>query len=193
MILNDRASKPKKQGVLVLGIGNVLLSDEGVGVQAVMELRRRYAFPAEVKLLDGGTSGMELLPALCDCASLIIIDAVKTGYPAGSVVRIEGADVPKTFMTRISPHQLGISDILATASLTDDLPHKMVLFGVEPESLEVGLILTETVRAGFDQLLDAVIAELESIGFSPQPPKELTAYNGSNITDYFFSTGGGER
>ena len=92
---------------LVLGVGNVILGDEGIGVRAVEELQRRYSFPDDVELLDGGTSGIELLRYFDDIEHLLIVDAVSAGHPPGSVLRVEGEDVPATFETRITPHQLG--------------------------------------------------------------------------------------
>jgi hydrogenase maturation protease len=107
---------------LVMGVGNVLLSDEGVGVRIIEELEHRYRFPEEVEILDGGTSGIELLRFFDERDHLIIVDAVSADHPPGTVMRIEGADVPATFETRITPHQLGLSDLLATAKLTGQMP-----------------------------------------------------------------------
>lgn len=155
--------------ILVLGIGNVLLTDEGVGVRALNELERRYTFPENVELLDGGTAGIELLRHIRNRDYLIIIDAMKFDKEPGTVSRIEGKDVPAAFLTRISPHQLGLSDLLAAAMLTDELPKNLVLFGVEPESLDIGLDLTDTVEASLEKLMGAVIDELQSAGCSVVP------------------------
>ena len=148
--------------ILVLGIGNVLLTDEGIGVRALNELGRRYTFPENVELLDGGTAGIELLRHIRKRDYLIIIDAMKWGKEPGTVIRVEGNDVPAAFRTRISPHQLGLSDLLAAAMLTDELPKNLVLFGVEPESLDIGLDLTDAVEASLDKLIGAVLEELRS-------------------------------
>lgn len=150
--------------ILVLGIGNVLLTDESVGVRAVNELARRYVFSDQVELLDGGTAGIELLRHIAGREHLIIIDAMKCDLPPGTVVRVEGSDVPAAFRTRISPHQLGLSDLLAAAMLTDELPGNLVLFGVEPASLEPGLELSDTVEASVDKLLKGVCDELRALG-----------------------------
>jgi len=155
--------------ILVLGIGNVLLTDEGVGVRALNELERRYTFPENVELLDGGTAGIELLRHIRNRDYLIIIDAMKFDQEPGTVSRVEGQDVPAAFRTRISPHQLGLSDLLAAAMLTDELPKNLVLFGVEPESLNIGLDLTDTVEASLEKLTGAILEELRSIGCSIVP------------------------
>jgi hydrogenase maturation protease len=150
--------------ILILGIGNVLLTDEGIGVRALKELERRFTFPDNVELLDGGTAGIELLRHIRLRDYLIIIDAMKCDQEPGTVFRVEGADVPAAFRTRISPHQLGLSDLLAAAMLTDELPKNLVLFGVEPESIDIGLDLTDTVEASVEKLVNAVADELRTIG-----------------------------
>ena len=155
--------------ILVLGIGNVLLTDEGIGVRALKELERRYTFPENVELLDGGTAGIELLRHIRNRDYLIIIDAMKFNQEPGTVSRVVGNDVPAAFRTRISPHQLGLSDLLAAAMLTGELPENLVLFGVEPESLDIGLNLTDKVEASVEKLTGAVIDELRSVGCSIVP------------------------
>lgn len=154
---------------LILGIGNVLLTDEGVGVRALNELERRYIFSDDVELLDGGTSGIELLRHIQSRDHLIIIDAMTCDQPPGTVFRVENQEVPAVFRTRISPHQLGLSDLLAAAMLTDSLPEHLVLFGVEPESVDIGLELTETVESSLDKLITGVVEELRNIGCSVVP------------------------
>ena len=149
-----------------MGVGNVILGDEGIGVRAVEELQRRYRFPEDVEVLDGGTSGIELLRFFDDVDHLIIIDAISAGHPPGSVLRVEGDDVPATFETRITPHQLGLSDLLATARLTDQMPGHLVLFGVEPKSLESGVGFTPEVEGALDKLLGHVVEELGRLGYN---------------------------
>ncbi|MBW2467169.1 MAG: HyaD/HybD family hydrogenase maturation endopeptidase [Deltaproteobacteria bacterium] len=156
---------------LVLGVGNVLLTDEGVGVRALKELERRFSFSDDVELLDGGTSGIELLRHIQGRDNLIIIDCMTFDQPPGTVYKVENEDVPAAFRTRISPHQLGLSDLLAALMLTDGLPENLVLFGVEPESIDIGLELTTTVESSLDKLITAIAEELRRIGCSVVPHK----------------------
>lgn len=151
---------------LVLGVGNVLLLDEGIGIRAIEELQRRYDFPDEVHLLDGGTSGIELLRFFDGVDHLIIIDAISAGKPPGAVMRVEGDDVPATFETRITPHQLGLSDLLATAKLTDVMPGRLVLFGVEPKTMESGLGFSPEVEGALEKLMGHVVGELRQLGYT---------------------------
>lgn len=154
--------------VLVLGIGNILLSDEGAGIKAVEELQKRYCMPPEVDIVDGGTMGLDLLPYLDNRSHLFIIDAVKSEKPPGTTTRIPLDDPPAYFRTKISPHQLGLSELLAVASITDSLPAAIVLFGIEPEKLATSLELSAAVAKNIAALADMVAAELEQIGFSLQ-------------------------
>jgi hydrogenase maturation protease len=139
--------------------------DEGIGVRVVEELLKRFRFSEDVEVLDGGTSGIELLSYFTGKDHLIIVDAVKSGHAPGTVVRMEGEDVPATFMVRISPHQLGISDVLAAARLTGELPQQMVLFGMEPKHLETGLDLSEDVRKSLPKLVNVVIEQIRDFGY----------------------------
>jgi hydrogenase maturation protease len=155
--------------ILVLGVGNLLLMDEGLGVRALETIEQRYEIPAGVELMDGGTSGMELLGYIQGRDALIILDAVTCNKSPGTIVRMEGDQVPALFRKKISPHQLGLSDLIAAARLTDSLPGKVVLFGVEPKELGTGLDLSDTVAGILEQLADLVAFELESLGADLAP------------------------
>ncbi len=158
----------------MLGVGNVLLRDEGLGVRAIEELQRRFAFGDDVELLDGGTAGIELLRHLDGRDHIVIVDAIAAGQPPGSVMRVEGEDVPRTFHVRITPHQIGLSDMLATALLSDCLTGTMVMFGVEPKDMTTGLALSPEVDGALDKLVGAVVEELRTRGYRaeerPDPP-----------------------
>lgn len=155
--------------ILVLGVGSILMTDEGIGVRAVEELQRRFRFPDNVEVLDGGTSGIELLSYISGKDYLIIIDAVKSGSPPGTLVRVEGKDVPARFRTRLSPHQLGISDLLAVATLNDEMPKELLLFGIEPKDIVMGIGLSDEVKANLGRLIDVVIDELRRVGCPVEP------------------------
>lgn len=153
---------------LVLGIGNLLLSDEAVGCRCVEELERRYTLPPEVQCVDGGTAGYELLPLIQDAEALIIIDALTDGRPPGTVVLVEDSEVPRLMQTRTSPHQIGISEILATAQMTDKMPQRLLLFGIEPKTLEVALGLSPEVSQAMEKVLAEVVSALQALGHQLQ-------------------------
>ncbi|MBL8660942.1 MAG: HyaD/HybD family hydrogenase maturation endopeptidase [Rhodospirillales bacterium] len=149
-----------RPGTLILGLGNLLLSDEGIGVHAVGALVEQVQLPPDVEVLDGGTSGMDLLDQIAARVHLIVVDAVKTGRPPGSVVRLTGEEVPAFFQSRISPHQLGLSDVLAVLRLMDCAPERVTVIGVEPVCLDLGLALSPAVAACLPEVLALIRAEL---------------------------------
>ncbi len=149
---------------IVLGIGNVLLSDEGVGVHAVKALVQQYNLGKDVEVVDGGTTGMELLPDLEGADHLVVIDAIRAGQPRASVVRLEGDQVPAFFKTKISPHQVGLSDVLAALAFKGHAPAHVVLIGVQPVTLSLGMNLSPEVNARLDDVLTLVVRELATCG-----------------------------
>lgn len=150
---------------LVLGLGNILLRDEGVGVRVVEALVERYVLPTEVEVVDGGTAGMDLLNTLAGCDHLLICDAVRISERPGSVVKLADAQVPALFQTRCSPHQLGLSDLLATLTLTGEAPATVTLVGIIPADLGLGLELSPAVAGVVGQAVECLAAELRGLGY----------------------------
>ena len=155
--------------VLVLGLGNILLSDEGAGVRAVEELRKHYDLSDLVKIIDGGTMGLELLPYFEKRSHILIVDAVKSGNPPGTVTRIE--DPPAFLQEKTSPHQIGLPDVLRIAAITGSLPRNVILLGIEPKRLSTGLDLSAEVALNLNRLVEMVVAELDKIGIKVQSKK----------------------
>jgi hydrogenase maturation protease len=153
--------------IVVLGVGNVLMADEGVGVHAVNELEKRWVFPEHVRCVDGGTSTHELLGDLEHLDRLIVVDAVTSGAAPATLLRLEGDAVPSVFTTRFSPHQVGLSDLLATLRLLGREPKHVVLLGVEPAELRLSMDLSPTVAARLPELMSNVLAELARAGVQP--------------------------
>lgn len=155
--------------VLVLGIGNLIMTDDGIGVRVVQRLAASHRFPPGVAVVDGGTLGLDLLPMLEGIDRLLIVDAVETGGPPGTMARLAGEEIPLAFRTKLSPHQMGLQDLLAVADLQGNLPGEMVLWGVQPESVEVGMELTAAVAAREELLKEEVLTELAGWGIVPAP------------------------
>ncbi len=151
--------------LLVLGLGNVLLEDDGVGVGAVALLLDRYEAPPGVRVLDGGTLGLSLLPHLEEAETVILVDAIRTDEPPGSLVHLEGADVGPAVATRLSPHQIGVADLLDSARWVDRYPARVVLLGIVPESMELAVGLSPSVRAALPDLVDRIVDETRAMGF----------------------------
>ncbi|ADO45402.1 hydrogenase expression/formation protein [Hydrogenobacter thermophilus TK-6] len=149
---------------LLLGIGNILLSDEGLGVRAVEELKSRFKFPPYVELMDGGTLGMDLLYFMEGFERLLVIDAVLGGNPPGTLYKFNDEEVKAYFKRKVSAHELGFQEILALAVLLGKRPKEIVLVGMEPESLNISLELSTTVKERLHLLIEEVLKQLEDWG-----------------------------
>ncbi len=159
--------------VLVLGVGNVLLRDEGLGVHAIRRLAERYRLPESVTVVDGGTSGLDLLDLIAGREQLIIVDAVAHDGPPETMIRMVDGEIPAFLQTKISPHQLGLSDLLAVLQLTGDAPSRITLFGLQPADMGLGLDLSAPLSARVDALVEAVASELSALGCDLQDMRAL--------------------
>ncbi len=147
--------------VVVLGVGNLIMGDEGVGVRCVQRLEAEGALPPDTVILDGGTSTHELLGDLEDLDLLVIVDAVATGGAPGSLVRLEGDAIPSILSNTLSPHQHGIHDLLGTLQLLGRAPKRVVLVGVTPLRMTLSLELSPEVAAALPELAARVCAEVK--------------------------------
>ncbi len=147
--------------ITVLGVGNILLQDEGFGVRVVEKLIERYRFPDDVQVLDGGTLGLELVRFLAGTRRLLIVDAINGDGISGTFYRLADEEVQAYFQEKVSMHELGIKDVLAVLGVTGQPVKEVVIIGVQPESLEVGLDLTPVVARAMDGVITAICAELQ--------------------------------
>lgn len=157
---------------LVLGLGNVLCCDDGVGVFALEALRRRFVWPDDVALVDGGTLGLALLPTLESARQVWILDAVEADAPPGTLVSIEGEDVEPALRERLSPHQVGVADLLDALHWRDTWPERLRVLGLVPESLELRIGLSPDVQEGLEGLIDRAAFELMLAGHALVPAPE---------------------
>jgi hydrogenase maturation protease len=152
--------------LLILGLGNLLCSDDGVGAVAVHRLLCEYEAPEGAVVLDGGTLGMALLPHLESADVAILVDAIRTDEPAGTLVRLEGEEVAPAVAARLSVHQVGVADLLDSARLLGRYPPRVILLGLVPTSIGLGVELTPAVQARLPSLVAAVVAEARALGFA---------------------------
>lgn len=146
---------------MVLGLGNLVHSDDGVGVHAIERLQKDSNVPPGVVLIDGGTQGLSLLPHISGFQRLLVIDAVDVGQTPGTLLRLEGRALEK-LPGKPSVHQLGFADLMIAMKLLGESPEEVIVIGVQPQSTEWSAELTEPVRASLDALVAVVIAQLES-------------------------------
>jgi len=165
---------------LVLGLGNVLCGDDGLGIFALEALRRRYVWPDEVILVDGGTLGLALLPTLESAPRVWILDAVMADAPPGTLVAIEGETVEPALRDRLSPHQIGVADLLDALHWRDTWPEQLRVLGLVPASLELRIGLSPDVARGLESLVDVAAQELLDSGLvlspAPKGKDEATAH-----------------
>jgi len=156
----------RSQRIIVLGLGNLIRSDDGVGIHAIHELFRDSRIPENVELLDGGTLGLQLLPAIEDATHVLAIDAINTGADPGTIVRFDISEIEPLPGTP-SVHQIGFSDLLAALRLLEKFPEQMVLLGVQPEETGWGEKLSGVVQAALPALIEVALDELHK--WIPQP------------------------
>jgi len=152
---------------VVLGVGNLIMADEGVGVRVVEALLRDYTLPPDVVAIDAGTSSMELLADLSHLDFLLVVDAINAGKAPGALVKLEGDAVPVFFRRNLSPHGIGLSDVFAALEFMDTAPREVVVIGVQPVSLELSTELTPEIAARVPELVAMVVAELAERGCAP--------------------------
>jgi hydrogenase maturation protease len=153
--------------ILVLGIGNTIMSDDGLGGRAVDTLRARFTFSEDVRVEDGGTLGLDLLPMFEGIDRLLIIDALEMDAEPGSVFRLEGEEVPRALATKVSVHQMGIQDLLAVAELQGHLPGELVVWGAQPQTVEMGIELSPQVAPALERVIEGVLEDLSRWGVEP--------------------------
>jgi len=150
--------------ISLIGLGNLLLGDEGVGVHAVEALKRKYDFPEELRLLDGGTLGLDLLHLIEGMDRVLFVDAVDLKKKPGTIAVIEGEDLPSLLEPKLSLHHVGLSDLLFASGFLGTRPAEIVLIGIQPETMEIGLELSKTIKERFDKLLETVLEKLREWG-----------------------------
>jgi hydrogenase maturation protease len=160
------ASAGSRSAIVVLGLGNLLRRDEGLGIRALERLQTRYILPDALQQLDGGTLGLELLCYLEGAARVLILDAALTDGPPGTLLRAAGNELPAFFGMRTSPHEIALADLLAVTKLRGTEPDEVVVWGMQPAALELGWELSEPVAAHLDALVDAAATELQCWGLN---------------------------
>ena len=148
--------------VLVLGIGNLLMGDDGIGVHVARALSGDPSLPAGVRIVDGGTLGLDLLPLVADAGALVVVDAVDLKANPGTVRVLRGDELHGALGGHVSPHQVGLADLIAVARLTDSLPDPVALVAIQPAMVAAGVELSAACSAALPAALEAVRTELSA-------------------------------
>jgi hydrogenase maturation protease len=157
-------TNPEQARTVVLGLGNMLMADDGVGLAALARLDEDWFVPPAVALVDGGTWGMNLLPVIESADRVIILDAIDLNGAAGTVYRLEKHEIPRFLGQKLSPHQIDLREILALAELRGTLPGEIIALGIQPARVEMSTTLTPTVEEHLDQLVQMAAATLQQWG-----------------------------
>lgn len=166
-------SQPDHPKTVVLALGNLIRSDDGIGIYALQYLEKDRRLPSSVRLVEGGTKGIELVSHIFNAARLLVLDAVDVGAPAGTVLRLEGKDL-RAMPGNGSVHELALADILNALRLLGQEPQETVLLGVQPATTELGTSLSATARKALPVLIEAAFAELMRwAGTESCEPREL--------------------
>jgi hydrogenase maturation protease len=165
----DGMNRNVTSNILILGIGNILLGDEGAGIRVIERFAQRFSVPSGVDVVDGGTAGMRLLDILAGRGRVIVADAVKAPQPPGTLVRLVDAEVPALFENRLSPHQLGFADVLAALDLMDQVPAQLIVIGIVPARIQLEVRMSRQVDEAVDHAVEAVADQLCSWGCRLEP------------------------
>jgi len=146
---------PDTTSQIILGLGNILNSDEGFGVEAMKFLQEAFSDNTNVEFIDGGVMGLDLLPLVESCSHLLILDAIDAGSPPGTIIEMSRDEIPLYNNVKMSEHQITFQEVLGFAKLREKLPEHLHLIGVQPESTSLGVGLSETLNNRLPEVIKA--------------------------------------
>lgn len=154
---------------MVLGVGNILYSDDGFGIKVVEQLEKNYVFPDHVTIVDGGVLGINLLGVISHARKLIVVDTILNKSNPGDFHRIEGNEIPNRILGKNSMHQVDLLEALTLCRLMGNIPDTVIL-GVEPENIEtLNPELTPLIAAQVEPMVQLVLQELRNLKVMPKP------------------------
>lgn len=168
---------PARADDVVVGLGNPLMTDDGIGLAALARLRDEWEISPVLELVDGGTWGMNLLPVIEGARRLLLIDAIRSGMPPGTEAVLSREEIPRYLSTKLSPHQIDLREVLAIAELRGTLPEQTVAIGLEPARVELGTMLSPPVEAKLDRLVGLVVEQLRQWGYTCRPQRFIERDN----------------
>lgn len=159
--------------IVLIGIGNILLRDEGVGVHVINAIKKRYTFSPGVEIVDGGTMGLDLLPLIEGRDKVLIVDAVDFKKEPGYIGVLERDDIPSVLDSKLSVHHINLSDVLFALKIMESMPEEICLIGIQPKSLDVGVGLTDEINVNIDILIERILERLKVWGIKIQANQEI--------------------
>ena len=150
---------------VVIGVGNPLMGDDGLGIAALERLRNGWTFQPHLDLLDGGTWGLNLLPHVEQARRVLFIDAINADEEPGTLIELAREDIPRFLARKLSPHQIDVKEVLALAELRGTLPEELLAIGLQPASVEMRTSLSPVLASRLDDLVACVIRRLQAWGY----------------------------
>lgn len=150
--------------IAILGLGNILLQDEGVGVHTIEAFKKDFIFPENVQLIDGGTMGLDLISFIEGMDKILIVDAVHIKKAPGTIVIIEDEEIPSFISAKLSVHQIAFPDVISALRLLGITPAKMTLVGIQPDNIGIGLDMSDVLKKNFKRLINTVMERLNEWG-----------------------------
>jgi hydrogenase maturation protease len=158
----DKTKKP--DNITVLGVGNILYKDDGVGIRVVEKLEAEYEFPDDVIIVDGGVLGINLLGIISNAGKLLVVDTVLNHGQPGDLHRLEHHEIPDRILAKNSLHQVDMIEALTLCKALDHVPETTII-GIEPKDLDtLEVRLTPEIEARVDDLTRAVLEEIRNLG-----------------------------
>lgn len=167
--------------LLVLGLGNVLCGDDGLGVAAVARLAERYEIGPGVRVADGGTLGLALLGLFDEVDEALLVDAIRDEGPPGALVALDGEEVAPAARARLSVHQVGVADLLDALDLLGRRPTRLSLVGLVPERIGLGTERSPAVERGLPRLVDRLAREIRARGHRVAPRRSGDPHAGRSV------------
>lgn len=164
--MSDNQLMEQMNRKVVLGLGNLLNKDEGLGVHAIKVLDAQHTPSCTVELLDGGVLGLNLLMIVEECSHLLILDAVNQGKPSGTVIELEKDQIPLFSGVKLSQHQITFQEVLGLAAVRGKLPENIHLIGIQPEDLSIGIDLSPIVAKAIPELIERARSTINKWGLS---------------------------
>ena len=158
----------EKKYLTILGLGNILLTDEGFGVHFIRMLEEKYSFPERTHVVDGGTLGYSLLDTISETHNLIVIDTIKTDDTPGSIYRFTSEEMELKMPEPTSAHEVEFFDVLNQAELIGDSPETVFLCIVPYEYGEMNLEMTEQIKDRFQKMEELALKELKKLNIIPE-------------------------
>ena len=154
---------------VVIGLGNPIMGDDGFGLRALEQLALEWNFDDSTELLDGGTWGLSLIPSIEGARGVLFLDAIRTNSAPGTVVELRGDEIPRKLVTKLSPHEIDLREVLAVLQLRGTMPTAVSAIGVEPEEVELRDGMSVAVESRLPDVVRLAVARLESWGVRCAP------------------------